>query len=180
MKHALLAITAVVLPALVPVAHASEGTVDFQGKLVAQTCTVRTVGTAGNTVMLPTLSTSLLQTAGQTAGRTRFNISLTNCAGAAKSAAAFFEDRYWTDKTTGNLTYGTSGPLANLQVQLIDTVTDKPIHIGDPDQYTSTTQIPIDASGNATLPYAAQYYAIGPTSPGKRTTLSVWYSINYQ
>lgn len=183
MKKALFSVAAATLSVSALTAQATDGTVDFQGKLVAQTCSIDINGVPSfsSAIMLPRVSTSTLTTAGQTTGRTGFTIGLSNCSGSAKSAAAFFESQAnWFDPVSGNLTYRpTPGFASNVQMQLIDAMTDKPIRVGDIGQMTSTTQIPIDANGNAKLPYAVQYYATGVTTAGKAIT-STWFSINYQ
>jgi len=184
MKKTLLSATAIAAAALAPLAHASDGTVDFAGKLVAQTCTIDINGVPAfmSVVLLPKVSTGMLTTAGETTGQTGFSIGLSNCSGAAKSAAAFFEHTGLTpiDPVTGNMKNGVAPGLAtNVQLQLLDALSGNPIRIGDTGQLTSTTHVPIDASGNARLPYAVQYYATGATTAGRVRT-DVYFSINYQ
>lgn len=163
-------------------AHATDGTIDFQGRLVAQTCTIDVDGQKAflATVSLPKVPTGLLTTAGQTAGPTRFTIGLSNCRGTATSAAAFFENGPTVDLVSGNLGFVPGpGRATNVQLQLVDASNGRPIRAGDIRQLTSTTRLPIDASGNATLPYAVQYYATGAATAGQVLS-SVLYSINYQ
>ena len=67
----------------------------------------------------PTISTGLLTAAGQAEGRTGFNIQLSNCVGAAATAAAFFNSGATVDPITGNLNNMT-GTATNVQLQLVD------------------------------------------------------------
>src|SRR5450830_368335 len=70
---------------------ASDGSINFNGELVAQTCTIAVDGVvtpAIATVTLPTASTGNLVTPGEVAGQTGFNIQLSECVGTAKTAAA--------------------------------------------------------------------------------------------
>ena len=73
---------AVALAAAMPMAsHATDGTISFEGTIVSQTCTINGNGTGSKnfTVSLPNVSASTLFAAGETAGRTPFNIQLTDC-----------------------------------------------------------------------------------------------------
>ncbi len=62
-------------------AFAADGIIAFNGTITAQTCTINGngMGSKDFTVTLPKVSASTLGTAGQTAGRTPFNISLSDC-----------------------------------------------------------------------------------------------------
>lgn len=164
-------------------AHAADGTINFVGKLEAQTCTIDVNGTvtpAIATVTLPTVSTGKLVNSGETTGQTGFIIGLKNCTGPAISAAAFFESGSTVDLVSGNLKTATgAGAANNVQLQLVDGSTGAAIKAGNVSQHAGTTKIALDASGNANLPYAVQYYATGATTAGTVNS-SVTYSINYQ
>ncbi|MGL4545565.1 MAG: fimbrial protein, partial [Plesiomonas sp.] len=87
-------------------AQAADGTINFQGRLIAQTCTIAVDGAvspAAATVTLPTVSASALSVAGNTTGRTNFEIELSGCTGAAATAAAFFEAGSDVDPVSGQL-----------------------------------------------------------------------------
>jgi len=182
MKKALISAAAIAaLPFFAPAAHAYDGQIQFSGELVAQTCTIDVNGTvtpAAATVTLPTVSTGALTAAGNTTGQTGFQISLSNCTGPAKSAAAFFENGPTVDVASGNLNTQAGGA-ANVQLQLLDASNGNVIKAGDMLQTLATTKVNLDASGNAKLPYAVQYYATGATTAGTVNS-SVTYSVNYQ
>ncbi|MDX9663753.1 fimbrial protein [Pseudomonas sp. P5_152] len=161
-------------------AMASDGTINFNGELKAETCAVAVngAGASGTVVTLPTLSTSVLANAGQVAGQTGFNIQLSKCSAALKTAAAFFEAGGTVDPRTGNLK--NSGDATKVQLQLVDASNGNVIKAGDTGQVASTSRIAIDAAAlTADLPYAVQYFAQGATTPGTVVS-SVTYSINYQ
>ena len=164
------------------VALASDGKIDFNGELKAETCKVAVNGAAGaspSTVTLPTISTAALGAKGQVAGQTGFNIELSDCSAALKTAAAFFESSGSVDATSGNLK-NVSGTATQVQLQLVDATNGNAIKAGNTAQVTSTSRIAIDATSKAAiLPYAVQYYAQAPTTPGT-VVGSVTYSINYQ
>ncbi|MDS0771539.1 fimbrial protein, partial [Escherichia coli] len=73
---------------------AYDGTINFTGKVVDQTCSV-TTGPAPLAVTLPTASTKSLNSPGKVAGLTPFTISLSGCNTAAatgsQSVKAYFE-----------------------------------------------------------------------------------------
>ena len=183
MKKTIIATAIIATAALGQTAYAADGTVNFAGKLEAQTCTIDVNGTttpAVATVTLPTVSTGLLAAAGQTTGQTGFIVGLKNCTGPATSAAVFFESGATVDLASGNLKTTTgAGTADNVQLQLVDASNGSVIQAGNVSQNTSTTKVTLDGTGNANLPYAVQYYATGATTAGTVNS-SVTYSINYQ
>ncbi len=162
------------------VALASDGKIDFNGELKAETCKVAVNGASGangTTVTLPTISTASLTTAGQVAGQTGFNIELSDCSAAIKTAAAFFESGGSVDPASGNLK-NVSGSATKVQLQLVDATNGQAIKAGNTAQVTSTSRVDV-ANTSAILPYAVQYFAQAATTPGTVVS-SVTYSINYQ
>ncbi|ANF87719.1 fimbrial protein [Pseudomonas antarctica] len=163
-------------------AMASDGTINFNGELKAETCQVAVngaAGSAGSTVTLPTISTASLASLGQVAGQTGFSIQLSKCSAALKTASAFFEAGASVDPASGNLK-NLSGTATKAQLQLVDASNGNPIKAGDTGQVASTSRISINSTTlSADLPYSVQYYAQAATTPG--TVISnVTYSINYQ
>ncbi|WP_434642559.1 fimbrial protein [Klebsiella sp. I138] len=164
-------------------ALAADGTINFRGKLVANTCDITINDQASpGVVVLPTLAASTLATAGQTAGKTQFNIGLTNCEGmtSTSTAAAFFENGATVNTTTFNLinTDTSATGAENVQLQLLDATSDQAINIGNQNQRTNTSRI--DAStASVVLPYAVQYYSLGTATAGDVTS-QVNFSIDYE
>ncbi|MBD9634546.1 fimbrial protein [Pseudomonas sp. PDM19] len=181
MKRNALAITLLASVAGIQFANADDGTINFNGELTSQTCTIAVDGVVTPTVAtvtLPTISTALLTAAGQVQGKTGFNIQLTNCVGTATTAAAFFNSGSTVDPVSGNLKNMT-GSASNVQLQLVDGQGGAVIQAGNVNQKTNTTRNTIDASGAANMPYAIQYFATGTTTPGTVVS-SVTYNIDYQ
>lgn len=186
MKRVLLS-TAIASVLIASAAQASDGTINFQGKLTDATCQITIDGSSSPaTVVLPTLSTQLLAATGDIAGRTQFNIELSGCTGliSTSTAAAYFENGSTVDTTTNNLVNTTTGGAGNVQLQLIDIQSNNTIEIGRSSQTSSNTQVVIPntagaSTGTTMLPYAVQYYALGTTTPGVVTS-NVNFSINYQ
>lgn len=160
-------------------AHAADGTINFTGELLAQTCT-NTIngGVSPATVVLPKISAGVLGAAGVVAGATNFTIELTKCVGTATTAAAFFEAGTGVDPITKNVR--NTGAAANVQLQLLDSA-GNPIKAGDTSQTDATigTKRMTLAGGAAVLPYAVQYIATGVAGAGT-VVGHVTYSINYQ
>ncbi|MDQ9127430.1 fimbrial protein [Serratia fonticola] len=160
---------------------ASTGTITFNGELTANTCDVIVDGQAANaTVVLPTVSTSQLQTATRTAGDTGFVMALNNCAGATlDTASAFFQAGASVDLVTGRL-LNTTGGATNVSLQLLDASSPSQavIKVGSQDQKTMTTYKDV-TGGSTTLPYIVRYYAEAATGPGTVVS-NVVYSIQYQ
>lgn len=176
-----IAISALVIAMSLPasmVAAASVGTVTFNGSINSNTCAVKiNNGTADATVTLPTVSSSVLAAAGQTAGATNFTMDLSGCStgeGAATQVRAYFESGANVNAANGNLK-NSAGTATNVEVQLLNN-TGTALKAGDNSQRSN----PATAltAGAASLVYAAQYYATGAASAGTVNT-SVTYSIDY-
>jgi major type 1 subunit fimbrin (pilin) len=181
MNRKALAIAVLVSASGVQFANAADGTINFNGELVNQTCTIAVDGVvspAVATVTLPTISTGLLTAAGQVEGQTGFNIQLTNCVGTATTAAAFFNSGATVDPISGNLKNMT-GSARNVQLQLVDQQSGTVIQAGNTNQITNTTRNTIDGTGAANMPYAVQYFATDATTPGTVVS-SVTYNVDYQ
>nr|WP_230953139.1 fimbrial protein [Burkholderia stagnalis] len=161
-------------------AQAIDGTITFTGQVTAQTCTVSGNGGSSKdfTVALPSVSTSALSAAGQIAGQTPFNITLTKCSSPTGSVHTFFEPGATTDLKTGNLivTSGT-GTATNVQIGLANADLS-PIKAGFADASQNSKSVSIVDSG-ATLQYYARYVATGAATAGAANT-SVMYSLVYQ
>ncbi|KEY56959.1 fimbrial protein [Serratia sp. DD3] len=157
----------------------STGTITFNGELTANTCDVSVNGQGANaTVVLPTVGTNQLTAAGQTAGRTNFNMALTNCSGTLQTASAYFEAGSSVDLATGRLK-NTTGTATLVALQLRDgsSASQAVIKVGNSSQRRDTTYLDV-ASGSAVLPYEVEYYANGLTTAGTVVS-SVVYSIQY-
>lgn len=100
-------------PALL--AATNSGTINITGKVVADTCSINVNG-SGNTVTLPTVTTSQFTAAGQAVGPKAFTLNLTGCDNTATSAQLSFKTGT-ANATDGNLTNG--GTASGVEVQLL-------------------------------------------------------------
>lgn len=160
--------------ALAQGAHASDGTITFNGALTASTCTI--TGGGNQTVTLPTLSTAMLATAGATAGGTAFSISVTACTAGLTTAKAYFEAGVNTDLATGRLK--STGAAANVQIQVLNGDTGAVMNLAAPSVAAQGGPAGGLTAGAGTENYIAQYYATGATTAGPVTS-SVTYSMVY-
>jgi major type 1 subunit fimbrin (pilin) len=166
------------LAMLAPVAHADDGNIGFNGSVGAATCTIQGGGgtTPDFTVTLPNISAQSLSTVGSSAGRTLFQIKLTNCNPTTGQAMAYFEPGPTVDNTTNALTLG--GGAAGVEIFLLNDKFQQ-ILVGQPQGVQNSTIATI-TGGNATITFYAQYQAISePVTPGAANT-SVQYTMLYQ
>lgn len=157
-------------------ASAADGLINFEGEITGQTCTING-GTGQNfTVTLPKVSGNSLATAGSWAGRTAFNIRLSDCDPAVGPVAVYFEPGAETDAATGRLNVDRGPGLAtNVQVALLNSdATD--IRVGSAQHNSKSSNL---VAGAATLNYYAQYYSLGSATAGNVRT-RVNYTIVYQ
>ncbi|ECG8572664.1 type 1 fimbrial protein [Salmonella enterica subsp. diarizonae] len=159
--------------------HAYDGTINFVGKVLDQTCSV-TTGSKNLTVTLPTVSKALLDTSARTAALTPFVIELNGCdtgaSSGGQSVKVYFEPNATTDFTTGNLT--NTGTATNVQVQLVNADGNTPIVLGKDVASQNTAATRIDAS-DVKLRYSARYYATGAATAGD-VAATVNYTIAYE
>ncbi|QET01194.1 MULTISPECIES: fimbrial protein [Cupriavidus] len=160
-------------------AHAVSGTITFSGEVKTNTCKINDLkdSAANFTVPLPHVSADALSTSGATAGRTRFDIRLSDCnTDPAGSAYVHFEGSNDADPQSGHLKLESTAGAKNVQIALLDASGNSiPLNGNAP----IPTAVPIGTDGSATLHYAAQYVATGKAQGGKATA-RVNFTIVYQ
>jgi len=170
MKKILLVAAAAAGLASIAPAFAADGTITVNGSVTTTTCTIANNGNV--TVTLPPVQATALS-AGQTANRTPFAISLSGCANNTK-AVAYFEPATNIDPLTGNLR--TTGTATNVQIRLFNadaSVIDLSKAAGGQNSQLVTI-------GNAgAMNFYAGYYAPAQATAGSVTT-SVMYTLQYQ
>lgn len=157
-------------------AHASDGTITFAGQLQTSTCAV-SAASANQTVTLPTLATTNLNTAGQTGGTTAFAIAVSGCptgVGAPTTFTTFFETNSNVDMNNGNLK--STGTATGVQLRLSN-ATGGAIRLDKPTGSQNVTATSLSA-GAGTANYFAEYFATGATSAGTVAS-SITYSMVY-
>lgn len=161
--------------AQVNAAEASDGTINFDGNIADQTCSVNVNDSGSNTgtVTLPKVAAGMLSADGQTAGRTRFTIGLTGCSTKTGGVYAYFEQGANVN-AEGHLK--NTGTAQNVELQLLD-ANDVALNVGSDTQRNDPAKETM-SGGTATLTYSAQYYATAAATSGTVAS-SVTYSINY-
>ena len=173
MKKIILATSAIILGSAA--AHAADGTITITGQITDRTCTVDSKS-KDLAVALPTVSAVSLAP-GQTAGRTPFTISLTNCSEGGK-VATYFEPGSTVDYDSGRLNNDT-GTATNVQVQLLgDNNQVIPVLAKTAGTQANSQEVTVTANGSAALNYYAEYYAKAQATAGSVAT-SVKYTIVY-
>lgn len=173
-------ITALVLCGVTPFACAIDGTITFTGEVTSNTCTISGNGGSNNfTVTLPKVSATALNTApDHVAGRTAFNIALTDCVPASGTVRTYFEPGPTVNLGTGRLTT----TVTNVEIGLLN-ADYSDIKVGAADGSTTGTQnshtAPISAAGTATLPYFAEYNALAGAAGTGVVNTSVRYTLIY-
>ncbi|PVZ86213.1 fimbrial protein [Serratia sp. S1B] len=134
-------------------AYAVDGTINFTGEIVANTCTISTGG-GTVTVTLPTISTSHFKDIGSRAGQTAFTIDLTGCTPASGSVAVRFTGTGdQVDPTTGLFLPTTGSLVKGVGVAVYD-----------------STDTHIKTAGNNSV-----YQAINTTTGSASIPMTAWY-----
>lgn len=194
-KHSLLATLIVLSTSVFTVNADSTGTVNFKGRVTASTCNVNVDDQGSDaTVTLPTVPSTDLASAGQTAGRTQFVMTLTGCTQtlfppaneddeASLSEAfvsAFFQAGETVDSRTGRLKQMALSGAENVSLQLRDGTNNNVIFAGS--QTQRNTNHFVDTTGKKgeeiRLPYLVEYYAESAATSGVVTS-SVVYNLQY-
>lgn len=156
-------------------ASATDGTINITGTVNSSTCKINGgASPATVNVTLPTVSTTSLGAAGQTAGRTAFALNLTNC-GSLTKAQTFFEPGP-TVMADGNLKNST-GSATGVEVQLLNNDFSA-INLAGAASSQNSQQATL-ASGAGTLNYYAQYFATAAAGAGSVGT-TVQFTMLYQ
>ncbi|WP_191576704.1 fimbrial protein [Achromobacter insolitus] len=159
-------------------AFAADGTITFTGAVSANTCTIDGNGSGNKNfnVLMPSVGVDALTTAGQTAGTTPFTIRLTGCTPDTGMVHTLFEPGSNGNAATGNLTIGAGGA-NNVEIRLLNGDAT-PINVTVADEAQNSKAVSL-SSGEASLNYLAQYFALGQASAGN-VTATAKYTIIYQ
>ncbi len=160
--------------AFAPTAQAANsGTINFSGKVLADTCTVAVNG--GSTVTLPTVMTAAFgSTAGTVAGATPFVIGLSGCDTNTTTAQLRFTAGTNVDASTGDLKNATTSGGANVQIQLLnssDAVINTSTNANAPD-------INVTAGAGSTQ-LTAQYISTATATTAGLVTSTVGFTLTY-
>lgn len=162
-------------------AMASDGTINFIGKVTDVTCTVTATGSSDSTVTLPTVSKTALSADTYTAGATPFTISLSGCQGDRTNptnVAVYFEpggNVNVNGRLTNTAPSETTAENVDIALYRADSVSTA-LSLG---KIPTGTYATIDANGTtAKMDFVAKYYATAQATAGVVTS-NVTYSIVY-
>ncbi|WP_179401488.1 fimbrial protein [Burkholderia guangdongensis] len=180
MKKHLLALAIAAIPASAVLA-ASANTINFHGEVTDQTCEVAINGaTANPTVLLPTVSSSKLASAGSTAGLTTFAVGVSGCT-APTTAAQSIKTVFMGNQTTtaGNL--DNVGTAKGVALQLLDpSAPSSPFNLSGAEGYAATGLSLGVGQTSASYDFAVQYISEqGGVAPGS-VKGSVQYQVSYR
>ena len=141
--------------------YAYDGQVNLHGNITPPTCRVNN-GQGAISVALPTVSSSVLNASGKTAGAVQFIIQLSDCDDVPQ-VGAFFENSSNVSLADGRLV-NTVNQQSNVQLELLNRNSET-ISLGK-GQAEQNIQYFDVKNGSAQLAYKVRYYATGQAVPG--------------
>lgn len=166
-KHLSLALIAA---ASATVAMADNGTITFNGLVIADTCaTTLTGGASATAVTLPNVPTTALAATGNTAGQTPFSLSVAGCDAAAATSGIRYTLTPSAYHTSNTSLLDNTGSATNVGVEILEGAT--PIaFVGAAHQTPNVTL----TSGAGSVSLAARYKATGAATAGTVTSVLGW------
>jgi len=150
---------------------ASSGTINFSGKVFADTCTINVNG--GSTVTLPPVMVSAFGGAANTvAGATNFTIALTGCDANMSSAQMAFSGTN-VDASTGNLKNSLSSNNSNVEIELLSGAS-----VVNTSTQANAPKITL-ASGAGSTSFTAQYISTAATTTAGLVSSAVNFTLTY-
>lgn len=163
-------------------AAAADGDITINGLVIDETCTIDVEGQGADaTLTLPTVPTSALPAAGETAGDTPFTITLSNCTNANNpgltTVRPYFEQTN-VDQTTGYLKNIAADATAdnNVQVQIAKLEDGSEIDLTD----NANNYEGKDLTAEAEFDYLARYVAVNGAALPTTVSTVLQYSVQYQ
>ena len=153
----------------------SANTINFQGEVTTQTCSVSVNGNAANpSVLLPSVSTSQLEDPGSAAGLTTFTVAVTGCA--TSSSATPIKTVFIGNQVDGDGNLGNTGTAGGVALQLLDPASpSEPFKLLTSGYAAPGLNLAALAT-SATHNFAVRYYS----APGHSTAGTVRGSVQYE
>jgi len=158
-------------------AAVSDNTVQFQGEVNEETCSVTINGNdATPVILLPSATAGELKTAGSTSSDTTFTVGVTGCS----TNAATLKTRFAGNNVTAAGNLGNTGTATNVSIQLLDADGSTPLSFTDGETVSTSSFTKAEGSSSATQTLTARYYAeAADVTPGS-VVASAQYAISYQ
>lgn len=148
-------------------AFAADGSIQFKGKVVDQTCKFEGTGGGNQVVTLPTVPKSELANANDTAGDTPFQLKITDCAAQPRyKIRAFFNGANIESNLLKNT--ATDTPAGNVNLALYN-ASGSQIMLSSAnavDQNSEAADAPAADGDEVLLNYIVKYYATAPATAG--------------
>ncbi|HUW53906.1 MAG TPA: fimbrial protein [Rhodanobacter sp.] len=153
---------------------ASSGTINFTGRVLADTCTITVNNLSTSLVTLPQVSATVFgSTVGTVAGATSFPIALTGCDTNTKNAQIAFTGGN-IDNSTGDLANATSGG-SNVEIRLLNSSSQ----VINTSTQANAPAIAV-ASGTGSTTLTAEYVSTNAATSAGLVTSSVGFTLTYQ
>lgn len=169
MKNGLFALSAICLLTAVS-AHASDGTINFNGEIVDTACTIDIGASNTMDVTLGKVAKSAFTGVDSTASATEFDLKLTDCP-AGNATVKFDGANYGGDNEVLALTAGT-GVATGVGIQIKDSV-QKVVPL-----FTASSSIVLTAGEN-TLPFYASYIQKDAAVVSGKANSTAQFTLNY-
>jgi major type 1 subunit fimbrin (pilin) len=172
------ALSALTVAAIAPTLALADGggTINFEGELTDNTCTIAGNGAGKDfTVTLPKIGVSAVNAdPADGVGNTKFTIKLSNCTPTAGTVSLYFEPSAKVDLATGRLK-NTEGTATNVEVGLKNADFSK-ITLGNDAATQNSQAITITGGNSAEVVYWAAYYKApaGTATAGTVKTSTVY------
>jgi major type 1 subunit fimbrin (pilin) len=165
--------------AVVPFLAFAGNTITFTGQVDAQTCTVSVNGNAaGASVLLPTVSTASLATAGKTDGMTNFTVGVTGCT-ADTTKAMTVKTKFVANQVTATGNIQNVGTAKNVSLQLLDP-NKSTAGFNLTGGYSADSLVVPKGQTEASYDFAVRYYAEAAGVTAGTVKGSVQYALEYQ
>ncbi|QZI68313.1 fimbrial protein [Pseudomonas protegens] len=170
--------TVIALALIATVQQVQAAEVKFIGEIVDETCSLEVNGVTNPTIMLPSVSKKDLAAIGQTAGESRFTLTLKGCTGAEATrtiAASFLPNGDVTKD--GRLANEAPGGSNKVSLQLLDETT--PINLASGELSRVTLVEEGESTQGVSKVLGVRYYAEASGLEATAVESSMQYSISY-
>ncbi|UAN54653.1 type 1 fimbrial protein (plasmid) [Serratia sp. JSRIV002] len=158
---------------------ASTNTVQFQGEVTTQTCSVNVNGSESNpVVLLPTVAESKLATKGSTTGDTTFTVNVTGCN--FSSSDTTIKTVLTANNPTENGNLGNAGDATKVSIQLLDSDATTPLSFANGSSVTTSDMKLVAGASSTSQNLIARYYAEDNNVTAGAVIATAQYAITYK
>lgn len=162
------------------IAHAADGTINFNGTVTATTCTVAVNDQTNPTLNLGTVNAGDLATAGQTGPATNFTLNLSACPTTVKAASVTFSGNADSAGDAFKNEASSDTAAANVGVELYDASQNQ---VKPDTAFDATSYLTANADNtavSAAIPFSARMVATADGATAGALVSHADYTITYQ